>query len=427
MSSIVAPWDGLGRAGACAGARTRGARQPRAQSAATRRPKRVSRSRRRYRYQSDADGSCDRGGVEDSEADRPEALAKEITRAALLGSRGNSGVIFSQIVRGFADVAGEYERIDSPVLARAFRSASDSAYGALRAPVEGTILTVIREMAEEESSRLCKPWLPTSSSAEWSFVARMPSRGRPSCSTSFARPVSSIPEERACSRSCAGWRQVCPARRSLRSRSQATLRGRRDPPGALAVPLLHDLRRRGGRSGRRVARTRARTDRRFAARRRRRHRAQGACAYGRSRALRSRSVPRSARSSRPSSPTCTSRRGSARSGSRRRWRRRSQDGNRRRRSRGGEQKALRRVRRQHVVEGGQTMNPSTAEMLAAIEASPAPAVIVLPNNSNVILSAEQAAGMHPSRSGSSTHARFQRAWPRSARTYRVSRSKRTRR
>ena len=45
----------------------------------------------------------------------------------------------------------------------------------------------------------------------------------------------------------------------------------------------------------------------------------------------------------------------------------------------------------HVIEGGQTMNPSTAEILAAIDASPAPAVIVLPNNSNVILSAEQAA------------------------------------
>ena len=75
--------------------------------------------------------------IEESGADRPETLATEITRAALLGSRGNSGVIFSQIVRGFAEVAGEHERIDSPVLARAFRSASDTAYGALRKPVEG--------------------------------------------------------------------------------------------------------------------------------------------------------------------------------------------------------------------------------------------------------------------------------------------------
>jgi uncharacterized protein len=46
-----------------------------------------------------------------------------------------------------------------------------------------------------------------------------------------------------------------------------------------------------------------------------------------------------------------------------------------------------------VIEGGQTMNPSTADILAAIEATPATEVLVLPNNSNVILSAEQAAAM----------------------------------
>ena len=46
-----------------------------------------------------------------------------------------------------------------------------------------------------------------------------------------------------------------------------------------------------------------------------------------------------------------------------------------------------------IVEGGQTMNPSTADLVAAIEATPAPEVILLPNNSNVILSAEQAAGL----------------------------------
>jgi hypothetical protein len=48
-----------------------------------------------------------------------------------------------------------------------------------------------------------------------------------------------------------------------------------------------------------------------------------------------------------------------------------------------------------VVEGGQSMNPSTADILAAIEAATAPGVIVLPNNSNVILSAEQAARHSP--------------------------------
>jgi DAK2 domain fusion protein YloV len=84
-------------------------------------------------------------------ADRP-TLARELTRAALMGARGNSGVIFSQIVRGAADVLGAAERVDVPTVAGAFRGAADAAYRAVRRPVEGTMLTVIREMAEEAAS-----------------------------------------------------------------------------------------------------------------------------------------------------------------------------------------------------------------------------------------------------------------------------------
>jgi DAK2 domain fusion protein YloV len=86
------------------------------------------------------------------EQDR-ERLAHEIARAALMGARGNSGVILSQIVRGFAEVLGGATTIDSPTLARAFRSASDAAYRAVRRPVEGTMLTVIRELAEEAEAQ----------------------------------------------------------------------------------------------------------------------------------------------------------------------------------------------------------------------------------------------------------------------------------
>ena len=88
-----------------------------------------------------------------------ERLAREIARAALMGARGNSGVILSQIVRGFAEVLGGASTIDSPTLARAFRSASDAAYRAVRKPVEGTMLTVIRELAEEAEAR-ASPDLP---------------------------------------------------------------------------------------------------------------------------------------------------------------------------------------------------------------------------------------------------------------------------
>jgi DAK2 domain fusion protein YloV len=76
-------------------------------------------------------------------------LASELTRAALMGARGNSGVIFSQILRGFADVVAQAEELDVATLAQAFRGASDAAYRAVTKPVEGTMLTVIREMAEE--------------------------------------------------------------------------------------------------------------------------------------------------------------------------------------------------------------------------------------------------------------------------------------
>ena len=94
--------------------------------------------------------------LEKSTAEGHEAVARELSRAALMGARGNSGVIFSQIVRGFADVLGERDPIDERMVARAFRSASDAAYRAVRRPVEGTMLTVIREMAEAAESAEAK-------------------------------------------------------------------------------------------------------------------------------------------------------------------------------------------------------------------------------------------------------------------------------
>jgi hypothetical protein len=91
--------------------------------------------------------------LESSSATGRAAVARELSRAALMGARGNSGVIFSQILRGAADVLGEAERLDTATLARAYRSASDAAYRAVRRPVEGTMLSVIRELAEEGERR----------------------------------------------------------------------------------------------------------------------------------------------------------------------------------------------------------------------------------------------------------------------------------
>ena len=87
--------------------------------------------------------------LETSTAADRAAVAHELTRAALMGARGNSGVIFSQIVRGAAEVLGGPAPADVLTCKRALRGASDAAYRAVRRPVEGTMLTVIREMAEE--------------------------------------------------------------------------------------------------------------------------------------------------------------------------------------------------------------------------------------------------------------------------------------
>ena len=72
-------------------------------------------------------------------------IAKSFAHGLLMGARGNSGVITSQIFRGFANGLEGLEEIDAVNLANAFKMGSESAYKAVMRPVEGTILTVIRE------------------------------------------------------------------------------------------------------------------------------------------------------------------------------------------------------------------------------------------------------------------------------------------
>jgi hypothetical protein len=79
----------------------------------------------------------------------PAAMWRAISHGSLMGARGNSGVILCQILRGLVDSLAACPVIDSAALAAAFREAADAAYHAVGRPVEGTILTVMREMAEE--------------------------------------------------------------------------------------------------------------------------------------------------------------------------------------------------------------------------------------------------------------------------------------
>jgi DAK2 domain fusion protein YloV len=93
--------------------------------------------------------------LEIDEAGRTK-LVQALARAALMGARGNSGVILSQIVRGAAEELASRpgELIDPVLVASAFASAADAAYDSVREPAEGTMLTVFREMAHSIARQL---------------------------------------------------------------------------------------------------------------------------------------------------------------------------------------------------------------------------------------------------------------------------------
>ncbi len=76
-------------------------------------------------------------------------LAEALSKGALRGARGNSGVILSQILKGFANVITSCEEIDTKIFAKGLRTGAELAYSAVSKPKEGTILTVVRGMAEE--------------------------------------------------------------------------------------------------------------------------------------------------------------------------------------------------------------------------------------------------------------------------------------
>jgi hypothetical protein len=86
-------------------------------------------------------------------AESMDEVCHAISRGSLMGARGNSGVILSQILRGFADEFRLRIEIDAGAVVSALRRATDAAYEAVMRPVEGTILTVVREAAETVESR----------------------------------------------------------------------------------------------------------------------------------------------------------------------------------------------------------------------------------------------------------------------------------
>jgi uncharacterized protein len=328
--------------------------------------------------------------LDQTDTDERLGLIKEVTRAALMGARGNSGVILSQIIRGAGEPLALNGSVDAPTLARVFRSASDAAYRAVRQPVEGTMLSVIRELADEAEQHTI------SSNAELlaalvrrgeEAVARTPEQlavlreagvvdaggaglleivrglaasvsGEPLPEAPTARVelgVEAIHQELSRYRYCTAFliegdeldadaieRQLEPLGDSLLvvgDRDALKVHVHTDEPGrALAVGTSVGV-----------------VDRVEIAN------------------MHEQTVEREERllEAVPDAPAAESAVIAVVAG----------DGNRR---------LFESLGAARIVEGGQTMNPSTAELVAAIDATHAPEAILLPNNSNVILAAEQA-------------------------------------
>lgn len=75
------------------------------------------------------------------------ALRKAVTHGSLMGARGNSGVITSQILRGMCEGLADAQQLDTPTISNAMKRAAEVAFQAVRKPVKGTILTVLEDCA----------------------------------------------------------------------------------------------------------------------------------------------------------------------------------------------------------------------------------------------------------------------------------------
>ena len=331
----------------------------------------------------------------DDAADAPRpALAHAVTRAALMGARGNSGVILSQIVRGAAEVLGAAETIDSQTVADALRGASDAAYRGVRQPVEGTILTVVREMAEEAEARAASEPLPgllrgVLARGE-SALARTPElldvlrdagvvdaggAGLVEITRGLVAGVTGdeLPQPAAAAE--LGFEAIHRELSAFRYCTAFLVEGERLDAASLECELeaLGDSLLVVGDEA--VLKVHVHTDDPGAALSL--GTVRGAISGVEIADMHAQTVERERRLSEPIVTPAADRVSDvvavvAGSGNRRLY------------------ESLGATR---IVEGGQSMNPSAADILEAIEATAAPEVVVLPNNGNVIMSAEQAAAL----------------------------------
>src|SRR6202162_2860102 len=95
--------------------------------------------------------------IKDSNAAEVSKIAKLASHGSLMGARGNSGVILSQIFRGFARAVEGKSSLNPTELAIAFEEAANAAYRAVNKPTEGTILTVAREAGRSAAAGAASP------------------------------------------------------------------------------------------------------------------------------------------------------------------------------------------------------------------------------------------------------------------------------
>ena len=89
--------------------------------------------------------------VENLDSNNIGEISKKLSKGLLMGARGNSGVILSQIFRGISITLQDHEEADALLFAQALENGAKVAYKAVMRPVEGTILTVIRVAADYDS------------------------------------------------------------------------------------------------------------------------------------------------------------------------------------------------------------------------------------------------------------------------------------
>ena len=115
-----------------------------------------------------------------SSAEGMPEVCEAMAHGSLMGARGNSGVILSQILRGLAEIFRREATVDAAAVATGLRTAADAAYQAVMRPVEGTILTVVRwaaeaaEGARDEGARTLVDLLDEAAAAARQAVAQTP-------------------------------------------------------------------------------------------------------------------------------------------------------------------------------------------------------------------------------------------------------------